>query len=131
MIVRLILSINRTDPEDIADDIVNLAIEYKAKSTTVPIIGIDICGNPLGCGISHLVSKVKKAKAAGLKFVCHFAEVENTPEPDELTTLLDLRPDRIGHATYIPESMMLEIISRKIPIEICLTSNILCKTVKS
>ncbi|KIJ23451.1 hypothetical protein M422DRAFT_195892, partial [Sphaerobolus stellatus SS14] len=53
----------------------------------------------------------------------------NTEE--DTLALLSFGPSRLGHATFLsPEAR--EIVMRdKIPIEICLTSNLLCKTVKS
>jgi adenosine deaminase len=44
-------------------------------------------------------------------------------------SLLSSNPSRIGHATFLHSAARERVLSDKIPIEICLSSNLLCKTV--
>ena len=45
--------------------------------------------------------------------------------------MLTIPPDRLGHATHLDSESKDIILSENIPIEICMTSNVLCNTVKS
>lgn len=53
---------------------------------------------------------------------------ENIPEAP---SLLSIHPDRLGHATLLDPVSRETIYTRAIPVEICMTSNVLCKTVSS
>jgi adenosine deaminase len=44
-------------------------------------------------------------------------------------TLLQAEPSRLGHATFLSKAAQDLVLSKKIAIEICLSSNLLCKTV--
>ena len=125
--VRLLLSVDRRHTAEIANEIVNLAIEFQSNQH---LIGIDVCGDPTVGGISHLVPALTLAKQHGLKLVIHFAEVAVPPEPQELEVMLSLNPDRLGHCTFVPKHLMDIIVERRIPMEICLTSNVVCGTVQ-
>lgn len=48
-----------------------------------------------------------------------------------LESHLSLDPDRLGHATFLTPSAKSTIIAKKLPIEICIGSNVACKTVPS
>lgn len=50
--------------------------------------------------------------------------VKNTAE--ETMRLLSLRPDRLGHATFLDAEAKQFVRDHNIAIEICLTSNLLC-----
>lgn len=64
-----------------------------------------------------------------------FVHVHSTQRPrppqtaknsqEETLTLLSWNPDRLGHATFLDASAMDYVIKHKIPIEMCLTSNLL------
>lgn len=43
-------------------------------------------------------------------------------------TLLSAQPARLGHATFLHEEACDVVLQQKLPIEICLSSNLLCKT---
>jgi len=48
----------------------------------------------------------------------------------EHASMLTIPPDRLGHATHLDPESKDFISSKNIPIEMCMTSNVLCKTVK-
>lgn len=85
---------------------------------------------------------IQRAKVAGLKITLHIAEVglallftlvgdltlpvkteSNTSE--ETMQLLQMKPDRLGHATFLDESARKYVFDHKMAIEACLTSNLL------
>ena len=50
---------------------------------------------------------------------------------DDVHTLLSAKPKRIGHATFLDEEAQKVVLEHKICMEVCLTSNLLCKTVST
>lgn len=76
-----------------------------------------------------------EAKKAGLKLALHLAEIPNKEKETQM--LLDLLPDRIGHGTFLntPEAGSVDQVNfvrqHRIPLELCLTSNIKSQTVPS
>lgn len=59
----------------------------------------------------------------------HFQTKEN-PIEDTLK-LLSFKPDRLGHATFLDAAQKDFVCNSKIGVEICLSSNLLCKTAAS
>jgi len=91
----------------------------------------DVCllgGHPLAGDMSLLGPYIATAKAAGLRVTLHIAETtRNTPE--ETLQLLSYGPHRLGHATFLNEEAKEKVIKEKMAVELCLSSNLLCKTV--
>lgn len=134
IIVRYIVAIDRRNTVEYAEDTVNLAIEF-ADSTGGLVVGVDLSGDGTVNDARNFLPVLKKAKDAGLKLSLHLAEVSGLE--DETSALLDLKPDRIGHGTFIhPESggsdeLLTKVQQHQIPIELCLTSNIKGQIVSS
>jgi len=80
--------------------------------------------------MSLLRSQFQTAREAGLGITLHIAETEENTSADTLQ-LLSFKPDRLGHATFLDDEAKQFVLDNGICIEICLTSNLLCKTVKS
>lgn len=59
----------------------------------------------------------------------HLGEVPDTEQ--ESLSMLECLPDRLGHATYLTDGLRERIFQANLPIEICMTSNVICKTVSS
>ncbi|GAB1606104.1 adenosine deaminase-like protein [Argonauta hians] len=131
--VRLLLSIDRRTTIKIAEDVVDIAVELLHKSDGI-VLGLDFSGDPKVNDATVFIPLLRKAKSNGLKLAIHLAEVLNTSETQEL---LLVEPDRIGHGTFLPPEVggtkeMVQLIrSRNIPIECCLTSNLMSDTVSS
>jgi adenosine deaminase len=47
----------------------------------------------------------------------------------EQASLLEIQPDRVGHATYLDPASRAYLARERVPIEMCMTSNVLCGTV--
>uniref|UniRef100_UPI0035902B63 adenosine deaminase-like protein isoform X2 n=1 Tax=Myxine glutinosa TaxID=7769 RepID=UPI0035902B63 len=105
--VRLLLSIDRKNGAMVAMETVKLAQEYLLTSDDC-VVGVDLSGNP---------------KIPG--------------QDEETQALLELRPHRIGHGTFLKASrngtseLVEHVRKLKIPLELCLTSNVKCQTVKT
>ncbi|MBW0547375.1 hypothetical protein O181_087090, partial [Austropuccinia psidii MF-1] len=129
MIARLILSINWDfDPLKVKE-IVDLAII--AKDQGHPLVGLDLCGDPQkSFKFKSLLPQLHRAKQNGLKLTIHFAEI-----PQQINQLSDhliqLQPDRLGHANFLSDEIKKDIILHKRPIEICITSNLKTSSVPS
>ena len=110
-----------------AEETVKLAAEFGC-------LGVDLSGDPSHGSIDDFGPVLTYAKKFhGLKLAVHFAEYDSDICNQEMAKVLyDIKPDRIGHGTEIknhPEHVKY-VFENKIPIESCLTSNLITKTVK-
>ncbi|KAF9234939.1 Metallo-dependent hydrolase [Melanogaster broomeanus] len=119
----LIISVDRRMSETDVEECVNLAIKLRNEGD--PVVGLDLCGDPLKGDVGMFKRHFKRAKEAGLGLTVHIAETPANTEA-ESHALLACHPDRLGHATFLTEEHQY-----KPCIEICLSSNLLCKTVPS
>lgn len=118
---RLILSIDRRDPAEVAERTVDLALLYRPRG----VIGVDLSGDPTLGQWSAWEPALRRARSQGLKVTIHAGEV---PDSDEETAqILSFHPDRLGHVCYLSptNAKRLEEARPKIPLELCLTSNLL------
>ncbi|XP_020210358.1 adenosine deaminase-like protein [Cajanus cajan] len=122
--VRLLLSIDRRETTEAAIETVKLALEMRQFG----VVGIDLSGNPsIGDWTTYLPA-LKFAREQGLCVTLHCGEVPNSKE---IKNMLDFRPQRVGHACYFEDEHWRQLKSSKIPVEICLTSNVRTMTVPS
>ncbi|XP_021887360.1 adenosine deaminase-like protein [Carica papaya] len=124
--VRLLLSIDRRETTEAAMETVNLALEM--RDLGLGIVGIDLSGNPIVGEWSTFLPALKLARDHGLYITLHCGEV---PNPKEIQEMLNFLPQRIGHACCFGEEEWRMLKSSKIPVEICLTSNIRTETISS
>ncbi|KAI6037921.1 Metallo-dependent hydrolase [Pisolithus marmoratus] len=130
----LIVSVDRRMSETDAKECVDLAIALRAAGRRV--VGLDLCGDPRKGDIATFEKHFKRGKDAGLGITLHIAETKENTIAESLA-LLDWRPDRLGHATFLSdEHKALFFADRngavyKPCIEVCLSSNLLAKTVQS
>ncbi|KAG6331336.1 hypothetical protein ID866_7752, partial [Astraeus odoratus] len=96
----LIVSIDRRMTEVDIAECVDLAIALKAEGRRV--VGLDLCGDPYKGDIATFEKHFKRGKEAGLGLTIHIAETRDSTVAESLA-LLDWRPDRLGHATFLSE----------------------------
>ncbi|KAG7198140.1 hypothetical protein KM043_005559 [Ampulex compressa] len=131
MFVKLLISVNRKEGFKAAQENVRLAIDFRKKYPDY-VIGLDLSGDPTTG--DAFISLLQTSRKAGLKIAAHCAEV---PNEKEAMDILSFKPDRLGHCTCIhpdlqgSKNLFDALLESKIPIELCLTSNIKCKTVPS
>lgn len=103
-----------------------LALARRGKG----VVALDLAGNEAGSPLTRYASLFERAKAAGLKTTVHAGEV---PGSRDLETALALGIDRLGHAVMLgPASKLLdEVVRRRIPVEVNLTSNVRTGAVRS
>ncbi|KAF8676871.1 AMP deaminase [Rhizoctonia solani] len=127
-----ILSVDRRMSRTEADEVVDIAIQMKSEGRRV--VGVDLCGSPLASDVTVFGPPLARAREAGLGLTLHIAETaQNSTE--ETMSLLDLLPagskGRLGHATFLDPATQLIVLNRNLPVEICLSSNLLAKTVSN
>jgi adenosine deaminase len=129
MIVKLILSMDRRMTLEECTQIVDLAQKYAHRG----VVGLDICGDPQVGTLSHIVSVVKmvKERTPSVKLTVHLGEIQEDGKEEENEAVLSLHPDRIGHGTFLNHASKPHLSTKGIPLEICMTSNVFCKTVSS
>ncbi|CAL1696826.1 unnamed protein product [Somion occarium] len=122
----LIVSLDRRMSDDVAKECVECAVTLKKAGRRV--VGMDLCGDPLAGNMEEFAKHYRTAKKAGLRVTVHIAETKGSHVADTLQ-LLDFQPDRLGHATFLDAAQKDFVCNSKIGVEICLSSNLLCKTV--
>lgn len=104
------------------------------------IVGVDFCGNPTLTTFSYILPAFIQARKQGLKITLHLGEVKNVDISSELeyideridsesAEMIKFHPERLGHCTFLSENVKAALYSSEIPIEICMTSNVACKSV--
>lgn len=123
--VRLILSIDRRNTLEDAFDTVEIAYEHRNKfSDNNLICGIDFSGNPEVSSFHKVRKAFERARELGLKTTVHFAEIFDDADSEEI---LDFAPDRLGHACCLQGKLLQTMLSKRIPLEICPTSNLMTR----
>ncbi|KAI9262669.1 hypothetical protein BY458DRAFT_439123 [Sporodiniella umbellata] len=125
IIVKLIISTDRRHTLEEAEEIIDLAVAFRSQG----VVGIDLCGDVKQGSFENLKPALDRAKLLEFPVTLHFNEViENLPEGP---AMLAFRPNRLGHATVLDDYCRKVIYENHIPIEICMTSNLLCHTAES
>ncbi|KAH9982116.1 adenosine deaminase-like protein [Lactifluus volemus] len=127
-VAALIVCLDRAMTPPVAREVIDLTVQLRRDGRRV--VGVDLCGDP-GCAgdMTMFVDLFRIARSEGLGVTLHIAE---TPQNSAAETkqLLSCEPHRLGHATHLDNESMELVLARRTCIEICLTSNVLCKTVQ-
>ncbi|RDB27425.1 Adenosine deaminase-like protein [Hypsizygus marmoreus] len=124
--VGLVVSLDRRMGEDVLRECLDVAKKLKGEGE--PVVGVDLCGDPMAGDMASFQKYFEEAKSAGLGVTLHIAETVNNPASETLQ-LLSFSPDRLGHATFLDDVAKKLVAEQNTCVEICLTSNLLCKTV--
>ncbi|KAG2024030.1 adenosine deaminase-like protein [Coprinopsis cinerea AmutBmut pab1-1] len=123
----LIMTLDRKTGEETWRECLDIALKLKKAGRR--LVGVDLAGDPFAADVTSFQTFFAEARAAGLGVTLHIAEtIHNTRE--ETLKLLSYRPQRLGHATFLDDEAIHIALGDNICIEICLSSNLLCKTVK-
>ncbi|XP_065351542.1 adenosine deaminase-like protein isoform X1 [Cloeon dipterum] len=131
--VKLLLSVDRRQRSEEAEHALKIALDVRAKHPDL-VVGLDLSGDPTAGSLDLFLPTFVKARQHGLGIVMHCGEV---PNKAEVLEILKFRPDRLGHVTCLHpdlggcQEQWKTLIESKIPVEVCLTSNLRCKTVPS
>ena len=136
LVPRLIISVDRSGTVDQAEENIDLALDM-AKIHPTHIIGVELGGNPTRNDFRMFEPVFAKARNHGLNVSIHCGEVPTARDEstvtdsslkrayEEVLAIIRFRPDRLGHALLIPDSLMDMLLKQPIPIECCPTSNIM------
>ncbi|GMH33909.1 hypothetical protein BSKO_01743 [Bryopsis sp. KO-2023] len=122
VVVKFILSINRSESQESALETVVIADEFRGDN----IVGIDLSGNPTKGDFAALLPALELAKAKSLPTTLHAGEIPNFKET---RMMLDFGPDRVSHMCCTDDEIEAILLQAGIPLELCLTSNVLTESV--
>ena len=121
--VRLLLSIDRKADPARAMETVKLASRFREHG----VVGIDLSGDPTKGRWQDWAPALEAARAAGLKVTLHAGEVNDTH--DEMAHMIGFHPDRFGHVCFLSADNADRLRASRIPLELCLTSNVCTRSV--
>lgn len=93
------------------------------------VVGMDLAGDEARYPTLEYASFFEEAKTLGIYTTCHAGETKGT---QNLKAALDLDVMRIGHGIHLFENpyLLREVVRRKVPLEIGISSNVRSKAVK-
>ncbi len=125
--VGLICIIQRILPVKEAEYVTDFAIEHKES-----FLALDLADNELGFDSKPFSKFFVKAKKAGMKITVHSGEANVEGAAQYVVDAIEhLGADRIGHGVQVYKNLeaMRFVRDRKIPLELCITSNVLTQAV--
>lgn len=124
---KLIADLNRDHgPEAALKNVEKIAV-YKNQG----VVGIGLGGNESLHPATQYVDVFREAKALGLRRVAHAGEADGAESVS--SAIIDLNAERIGHGVRaIDNPDLMNLLKRsQIPIEVCITSNVMTGAVPS
>lgn len=127
MRVGLIVCAMRTRPPAESLELARVAAEYHSAGVTA----FDLAGAERGFPARDHRAAFEYAAAHGMACTCHAGEGDGPHSIHQ--ALHEVGAQRIGHGTRLGEdpALLEEVIARKIPLEMCLTSNVHTHVVSS
>ncbi len=122
---RLIICGLRTLSPRVSEDLARLAADYRGDG----VVAFDLAGSEKGHPARDHVKAFEHALGHGLACTCHAGEGDG---PESIRQALHVcGAQRIGHGTHLFEDPALEeeIRDKRIPLEVCLTSNLHTRSV--
>lgn len=119
-VARAIVCALRHSPIEQSIEMAELAVAWKGRG----VVAFDLAGGEAGNPASEHRAAFDVARRADLGITCHAGEAWG---PDSVReALYDCGAHRIGHGTRLIEdaSLLQYVNDRRIPIEVCLTSNV-------
>lgn len=125
--VALIVCAIRTRPPADSLELARAAADYRGAG----VLGFDLAGAERGHPAGDHRAAFEYAAAHGLACTCHAGEGDGAASIADALHVCGAR--RIGHGTRLLEDPALqeEVVARRIPLEMCLTSNVHTRTVPS
>lgn len=117
---KVIICALRTMEPDISRELAHLAVAYRDRG----VVGFDLAGGERGHPASLHADAFRFAREHDLACTCHAGEGDGAQSVRQAVHVCGA--NRIGHATRLveDESLTQYVNDRRIPLEICLTSNV-------
>ena len=127
VIVRLIVSVNRHESTDLAEQVAWISAEHHDHG----IVGLDLAGNEAEYPSKPFYGIFKEARQAGLHVTIHAGEWG--PAANVKEAVEELGAERIGHGVRVLEDRDIIAMARErgTAFEVCMTSNYQSGVVKS
>lgn len=127
IIGRVIVCALRNLPPGISLEMAKLAVSYRDRG----VVGFDLAGAEAGHPASEHAEAFEWARAHDMACTCHAGEGAGAESVRE--AIHDCGAHRIGHGTRLIEDASLTqyVNDRRLPLEICLTSNVQTRAVPS
>ena len=127
IIGRVIICALRNLEPAVSQSLSQLAVAYKDKG----VVGFDLAGGEAGNPASKHAAAFAHARKHDLACTCHAGEGDGSASVRE--AVQTCCADRIGHGTRLIEdrSLMDYVNDRRIPVEICITSNVQTRAAQS
>jgi len=122
----IVCGLRQLDPA-VSLDLARLAVAYRDKG----VAGFDLAGGEMGHPASRHAKAFDHARLHDMACTCHAGEGDGASSVREAVHICGA--NRIGHGTRLFEdgSLMEYVNDRRIPIEICITSNIQTRAAQS
>ena len=117
---RVIVCALRTMQPDVSHELASLAVAYRERG----VVGFDLAGGERGHPAALHADAFRYARDHDLACTCHAGEGDGAQSVRQAVHVCCA--NRIGHATRLgeDESLAQYVNDRRIPLEICLTSNV-------
>ena len=127
IIGRVIICALRNLEPAVSQSLSQLAVAYKDKG----VVGFDLAGGEAGNPASKHAAAFAHARKHDLACTCHAGEGDGSDSVRE--AVQTCCADRIGHGTRLIEdrALMDYVNDRRIPVEICITSNVQTRAAQS
>jgi adenosine deaminase len=124
---RVIVCALRHMPQSVSQELAELAVAYRHHG----VVGFDLAGGEVGNPARVHATAFEYARSHDLACTCHAGEADDAASVREAIHLCGVH--RVGHATRLIEDTSLTDYcnDRRIPLEICLTSNVQTRAVRS
>ena len=127
-----LVSIDRRLSQAEAQETLELALRLREEFPDL-LLGLDLSGDARVGQAEDFLPLLVRGRDRGLKLAVHLAEVPNATEVEKVVK--ELGPDRIGHGTCFHPStggsdyLYDLLLASRIPVEICLRSNLIARSV--
>src|SRR3954470_6951679 len=127
IVARVIVTALRNMSPDLSRELASLAVAYRGRG----VVGFDLAGAERGHPAAQHAGAFRYALEHDLACTCHAGEGDDASSVRQAIHVCGA--NRIGHATRLieDESLAQYVNDRRIPLEICLTSNVQTKAVES
>ena len=124
---RVIVCALRHMPQSVSQELAELAVAYRHHG----VVGFDLAGGEIGNPARLHAAAFEYARSHDLACTCHAGEGDEASSVREAIHVCGVH--RVGHATRLIEDTSLTDYcnDRRIPLEICLTSNVQTRAVRS
>jgi adenosine deaminase len=119
IVVKVVLSVNRHESPQLAEQVAWLAVEHRANG----IVGLDLAGNEAEFPTEPFYSIFREARQSGLHLTIHAGEWG--PAANVRDAIDNLGAERIGHGVRVLEDKSVVDLARErgTAFEVCVTSN--------